>query len=412
MYPPILLLNPSIAKSLVQYRYDRLNGAYSKAKSYSPPYEGAMFPWESAFTGVETCPEWAATGLREQHISADISLSVWQFYSVTRDAEWLEEIGMPILKGVADFLLSRAEYDDNGHAHIRDVIPPDEYVDNVDDSVYTNYAAAEALRFALKGAEAVEMHLARADEYLELANALVILYDKDLAIHPEYHGYNGSTIKQADVVLLHYPWGLNMDTSVQQSDLQYYSSRSDENGPAMTWSMHAIGFKDLGMYREAAQYFNMSFQDNMQDPFYVWTETPNGNAGNFITGAGGFLQAVMFGYPGIRVEDERLLLLNPMCPQGTEGVKLRGLWYLGSRMDITFRCQITSPPTCKDHLVEEISVYTLSTATNFSLRIVKYDSAGKVEYAMPLSDLASVSLALPCDIELSGSMLAIIATKV
>ena len=30
-----------------------------KAASYSPPYLGAMFPWESAFTGEECCPTWA-----------------------------------------------------------------------------------------------------------------------------------------------------------------------------------------------------------------------------------------------------------------------------------------------------------------------------------------------------------------
>jgi len=31
-----------------------------------------MFPWESAFSGIETCPLWADTGLYEVHISGDI----------------------------------------------------------------------------------------------------------------------------------------------------------------------------------------------------------------------------------------------------------------------------------------------------------------------------------------------------
>jgi hypothetical protein len=40
-----------------------------QAKTYNPPFGGAMFPWESGLTGEEVCPSWAATGLREIHIN-------------------------------------------------------------------------------------------------------------------------------------------------------------------------------------------------------------------------------------------------------------------------------------------------------------------------------------------------------
>lgn len=78
MYPPILFLYPDLAASLIQYRYDRLEGAREKARSYTPPYSGVMFPWESAYSGGETCPYFAGTGLREIHISGDVSFAVWQ----------------------------------------------------------------------------------------------------------------------------------------------------------------------------------------------------------------------------------------------------------------------------------------------------------------------------------------------
>jgi hypothetical protein len=78
MYPALLFLYPDIARSLLQYRFDRIEGARTKASSYSPPWAGAMYPWESAFSGQETCPTVAETGLREHHISGDISLAVWQ----------------------------------------------------------------------------------------------------------------------------------------------------------------------------------------------------------------------------------------------------------------------------------------------------------------------------------------------
>lgn len=54
-------------------------------------------------------------------------------------------------------------------------------------------------------------------------------------------------IKQADVVLLGYPLGYpGLTTEVRERELLYYGNRTDSQGPAMTWGMHAIGFLDLG----------------------------------------------------------------------------------------------------------------------------------------------------------------------
>ncbi|MGD8747071.1 MAG: hypothetical protein PVI44_01270, partial [Balneolaceae bacterium] len=68
MLPPLLVLHPDIAKSLLEYRYERLEAARQKAFAHG--YKGAMFPWESDDTGQEATPVWALTGPYEQHISA------------------------------------------------------------------------------------------------------------------------------------------------------------------------------------------------------------------------------------------------------------------------------------------------------------------------------------------------------
>jgi trehalose/maltose hydrolase-like predicted phosphorylase len=46
MYPALLVLHPEIAKSMVEYRYQRLDAA--KRNAFSKGFKGAMFPWESA----------------------------------------------------------------------------------------------------------------------------------------------------------------------------------------------------------------------------------------------------------------------------------------------------------------------------------------------------------------------------
>jgi trehalose/maltose hydrolase-like predicted phosphorylase len=49
--PAILCMHPEMAKSLIEYRYQRLEAA--RRNAFSHGYKGAMFPWESAETGVE-----------------------------------------------------------------------------------------------------------------------------------------------------------------------------------------------------------------------------------------------------------------------------------------------------------------------------------------------------------------------
>ncbi len=97
-----------------------------KALSYNLGYEGTMFPWESAFTGQETCPSDAPTGEYEQHISGDIAFAIRQYWELTQDTDWLLNTAYPVIRGIAKFWASKAQLE-NGVYVINNVIPPDEY---------------------------------------------------------------------------------------------------------------------------------------------------------------------------------------------------------------------------------------------------------------------------------------------
>lgn len=65
----------------------------------------------------------------------------------------------------------------------------------------------------------------------------------------------------------------------------------------------------------------------------VWSEIRLGyGAANFITGAGGFLQAVIYGYGGFRIGPEDLTF-NPTLPPTTTKMTIRGVSYLGNKID-------------------------------------------------------------------------------
>jgi len=200
MFPALLVLHPEIAKSLIEYRYQRLDEA--KRNAFSHGFKGAMFPWESAETGVEETPVWALSGPFEHHITACVGMAAWEYFCVTQDKNWLKEKGWPILSATADFWASRVERNGSGHYDIKNVVAADEWAENIDNDAFTNAAAKACLRDATEAAKLLGQ--IPNPDWLNVAANIPILQFSD-GVTREYEGYNGEGIKQADVNLLAYP---------------------------------------------------------------------------------------------------------------------------------------------------------------------------------------------------------------
>jgi len=250
---------------------------------------------------------------------------------MTQDITWLKQAGWGLASGIADFWTSRVELDQMSGAYvINDIIPPDEYADHVNNSVFTNVVAQMSLQFAIEVASVLNQDYPL--EWETIVNNIKIPFNEQYQMHPEYDGYVNNTIKQADVILLGFPLGYDMPPAVRQNDLDFYAKVTDPNGPAMTWGMAAIGYLEVGDLTNAAINFERSYA-NIKQPFDIWTETPTGGTVNFITGAGGFLQGVLFGYPGLRIEADQLSF-QPAMFAGVTQYKIRNLHYRGASLDI------------------------------------------------------------------------------
>lgn len=319
MYPPLLILQPEIAKSLLEYRFQRLEAA--KQNAFAHGYKGAMFPWESSDQGAEDTPVWALTGPFEHHITGDVGWAFWKYYQVTKDKTWLRERGYPVLKEVADFWASRVERNALGRYEINKVVGANEYQEDVDNNAFTNGVAITVLRYATQAAK--ELGLPPNPDWNHVADNIPILKFPD-GVTRENATYNGEMIKQADANLLAFPLKIVSQEADIRRDLAYYEPRIDKNGPAMGNSVLAALHARLGDTAKAYDLWVKSYQANQVPPFGVLAETAGGTNPYFATGAGGMLQAVMMGIGGLDITDEGLVQLPTKLPNAWKSLTIIG----------------------------------------------------------------------------------------
>lgn len=321
MYPPMLLLNQDIARSMLDYRFDRLPAARKKALAYG--YRGAMFPWESDDSGEEATPTHALTGPFEHHITADIGIACWNYYCVTRNMRWLQREGYPLLKEIADFWASRVTRNQDGSYSIHNVTGADEYANGVTDNAFTNGAASLALKYACQAAEICGE---KVPEIWRAIGENIRILQFENGVTREHSTYKGEMIKQADANLLAYPLGLITDEYRQRQDLEYYAERIDQkDGPAMSYSVYCVQYARMGEADKAYEMFRRCYEPNLRKPFGVISETPTSNNPYFMTGAGGLLQAVLNGFCGLQITDEGIVQLPSVLPSHWKRVTVTGV---------------------------------------------------------------------------------------
>lgn len=321
MYPSLLVLQPGMAKSMIEYRFKRLEAA--KRNAFSKGYNGAMYPWESAETGVEETPVWALSGPFEHHITACVGIAAWNYYCVTQDKQWLREKGWPILQATADFWASRVERNGPGKYDINNVVAADEWAENVNNNAFTNAAAKANLQFATEAAKLLGV---TADpDWAHVASNIPILKFAE-GVTREHATYNGEGIKQADVNLLAYPLKEVTDPKAIKKDLNYYETRVPNEGtPAMTQAVFALLYARLGDADKAHHWFRDAYIPNLNPPFRVIAETKGGTNPYFATGAGGIIQAMLMGFGGLEITPQGITQLKSVLPARWKSLKITGV---------------------------------------------------------------------------------------
>jgi trehalose/maltose hydrolase-like predicted phosphorylase len=344
MFPSLLALHPELAKSIVSFRYDTKTTA--EANAAGAGYRGGSWAWDNGPSA--TCGGLASCSGYEDHLQSDIALAQWQYYQATGDTSWLRSEGYPVIKDVADFWTSRVTTGSDGKYHINHVTGPDEYTSGVNDESATNAGAIVALQDAVEAAKTIGATPDPA--WSSTASKIYIATDPD-GTHPEYPGYTNQNVKQADTVLMTYPFGYVTDASTAAGDLERYMKVTDTGGPAMTSSVEDIvaaqanqpGCLDYTLFLDSYQPFLRGAFAQFNETQYL---TPSGGQSNpafdFATGAGGFLQTLLYGFTGLRWDASSLNLAPTLPPQLAGGIAITGLQYQGRSVDINVGAKNTT----------------------------------------------------------------------
>ena len=367
---------PEAARALLMYRFRTIDGARQKAARMG--WRGAMYAWELADTGAEATPEQVVCpdgqivdilcGKKEQHITADIAYAVWQYWQATADVDFLLDAGAEILLETGRFWSSRAQPEEDGYCHIRDVIGPDEYHEHVDDNAYTNVMARWNIRRALEVAALLRerwpgrwAHLSHSlglddtelARWRTVAETMVTGWNSQTGLFEQFAGFFGleeidlanytgrsvpmdvvlgrertqrsKVIKQADVVALLGLLPEEFPGDSGRANFRYYEPRCG-HGSSLSGAMHGLVAARLGDSDLALRYFQHAAAIDLADNHTTIA------GGLHMAALGGTWLTAILGFAGLSSRSDGIAF-NPKLPASWRTLKF-GIEWRGHRLRI------------------------------------------------------------------------------
>ncbi len=362
-----LFTEPEVAKSLLKYRIDTLEGAKEKAKYYG--YQGAFFPWESQEGGYDACSDYNVTDVftgrqmrtyfkdKQIHISSAVVYGIMRYMDHTGKNDLLAEGGVEVILECARFyyyLLVKKVHLQRYELH--DVIGPDEYHERVNNNAYTNRMANYTFESAIrviklipelgnkvekKIKEQYDLELlltmfqdARSKLYIPQADANTGIIEQfdgyeqleevgleeirgRLLNEKEYWGgaygiaSHTKIIKQADVVTMLNLFSQEYNKEILQKNWEYYEPRT-EHGSSLSACMYAILACKCSMPEKAYPLFLKSASADLNGGGKQWAGLIY-IGGTHPASSGGAYMTAIEGFAGIH-QEAGILKATPNLP--------------------------------------------------------------------------------------------------
>ncbi|MCC7145235.1 MAG: glycoside hydrolase family 65 protein [Phycisphaeraceae bacterium] len=329
VFPGLALLQPELAKSIVEYRWHTLEGA--KRNAVKDGYAGALFAWESAETGEEKIPAQHYPVHEQRHVNSDVALAQYQYVLISGDETYLKERALPVILEAARFWASRVKFNaEKERYELPRMFCADEFAGIRDNNAFTNYSAVVTLGNAIKLCR--KLGLEYPALWQDIMARMYYPWDQENQRYIEFDGYKGQTIKQADTVLMIYPYQMPMSDAVKANVVDYYRTKYPPGHIMMASAIDGIVDCELGRTERAWEAM-LDLLPHFRGPFWLVSEQPTNSCISFVTGLGGFLQLLIHGFGGVRVGEEGLAA-RPCLPGGIKSLRIHGIHFGGKRMEL------------------------------------------------------------------------------
>lgn len=319
MLPVLCFIDPGLARQATNWRLKRTSG---------------KVPWEAGAGGEELAPPefqeaYHATGWVAWWAHRAYLLGLISAEEADRAAE-----------NAAEVFLRRASKTPRGW-EILQVESPDEGRLR-DNDLVTNLLAKWCARRAAAARSTVTA--VGTKSLLEFAEALRVPTDSS-GIPITYDGDALKGYQQAAALLVLYPLEWPFPAPTTESMFDRYKDLAWKDGPAMSDSIHAVIACRLGRHEEAYRLWKKSWTAFLRQPHLLFAERAGTGSSYFSTGAAGCLQAVIYGFLGVRLEPAggpsrkvskplhggARLTLSPCLPSAWRKITFKNAQILGKR---------------------------------------------------------------------------------
>jgi len=132
---------------------------------------------------------------------------------------------------------------------------------------------------------------------------------------------------------------LPMSETVRRNDFDFQLHELKVHGDdpnEMMMVMLAVGASELGDAKSASDWIERNLVGFLKPPFNVRTETVANNAGYILATSAGFLQSMVYGLTGLRIDDKGLdAAYAPTLPPNWKSLTLKRVNFQGKQYDIT-----------------------------------------------------------------------------
>ena len=341
--PPLCVLQPQAAQSLLDYRSRNLEGAKRNAQAFGR--RGLQFPWESApGTGEEAAPMPGTAAWHEDHVSLDVARAFAFYAHVSGDLEFLRTRTWPVLSGVAEWITTRVTATRGGY-DIRQSMGIAEREAAVNNAAFTNMGAVVVLREAVRVAERLGNW---ADPlWTQIAAQMTIPKRGGAVISHDGYRINEEKGATPDPLMGLFPFGFALEAAEEAATLALYLEIApDYIGSPMLSALYGAwaartGDRDLALKLLDEGYGQFCTERFLQTLEYRPDRFPEQpRAGPFFANIGGFLTGLLFGFTGVEPgpEDVEVWPRRPVIlPAGWRAIEVERLWLRGRAWRLSAR---------------------------------------------------------------------------